>query len=222
MKNSVLLLVLAFATFLVTSCQDVNRSIMRKSYILPDSLYNFFPQKEPLYGDLIFNKIIGTPKNDPSSSSLCMFSPSYMGELYTCSDSLKRDQLCRMYKKIAIREFTSSDDNYFIIGSEYELSKKYDSSFFKEAYVKIHDCSYLIPYFQELFDFNEISYDTVTLCTLPSSYNLFVLKSGKCPVLANINSYEWNLLPQNVRHGYNCGVAINPKSPYILYWALLW
>ena len=195
---------------------------MRKSYMIPDSLYCFFPQDEPLFSNLIFEKIIGTPKNDYSSSSLCLFAPSYIGEVYICIDSIKREQLCTMYKKIAKREFAANDNDYFVIGSEYELSKKYDSIFLKNAYVKIQDYSDLIPYFQELFDLNEINYDTITLCTLPSSYKLFVLKSGKCSVYADINPYEWILLPQNLRHGYNCGVAIDPKSPYILYWAILW
>ena len=137
--------------------------------MIPDSLYCFFPQDEPLFSNLIFEKIIGTPKNDYSSSSLCLFAPSYIGEVYICIDSIKREQLCTMYKKIAKREFAANDNYYFVIGSEYELSKKYDSIFLKNAYVKIQDYSDLIPYFQELFDLNEINYDTITLCTLPSS-----------------------------------------------------
>ena len=37
-----------------------------------------------------------------------------------------------------------------------------------------------------------------------------------------ISRYDWDLLPENIRHGYSCGVAFNDEKKYIYYWAMTW
>lgn len=204
----------------ITSCQNINRTMMRKSYAIPDSLYSFFPNEDAFFDELEFTCIIGTPKS-VRKKSLWMFGVTSFVEYYSCEDSVSKNKIIDFYRQTAPYAFDASDKNYFIIGDEYELLKQFDSLSIKKAYEKIPTVSSLLPHFNEFDPPINIQYDT-TLCSLPNTYDIFILKSGCRLTSDDKELYEWELLPTRLRHGYNCGVAIDRNSPNVIYWALEW
>ncbi len=219
MKKLLIFLILIIANTSLTSCQDLNRSMTRKQYYVPDSLFSFFPKSDTLFSGLHLKTTIGTPKSfDPES--MCMFGVYFLSEYYSCNDSLRKLNLIKYYSNTAIRSFKADDkDNYFIIGDEYELLKKYDTSFLKKTYEEIHDCSFLLPHFSEFETQMQILYDTTNICSLPNTYEIYVIKAGN---YNNEGKNEWRLLPAKIKHGYSSGVAIDIKSSIIIYWSLVW
>ena len=221
MKKRSLFLMLFVVSMSFISCQDFNRSKMRDFYLIPDSLYSFFPQNDTLFDDLRLESIIGTPKYSSGLDSLCMFAIIYLAEYYSCNDSSRKQNLLEYYRNMAIRTFKADEnDNYFVIGDEYELIEKYDTSFLRKSYEKISDCSFLLPYFSEFGTEIQLLYDTANICSLPNTYEIFVIKAGI--YTAEDKKNEWRLLPAKIKHGYSSGVAIDRKSPIIIYWSLMW
>ncbi len=220
MKVNFFLISILFASITITSCQNINRTMMREKYAIPDSLYSFFPNDDVFFDKLEFTSIVGTPKSF-NNSSLCMFATKSLIEYYSCQDTVAKNKLINHYRQTAPNAFNASDINYFIIGDEYELLKQFDSLSIRKAYEKIADVSSLLPHFNEFEHQISIQYDT-TLCSLPNTYEIFTIKTGHRLTSDDKKLYEWELLPSRLKHGYNCGVAIDRNSPNIIYWALEW
>lgn len=217
---NIFLISIIFASIAITSCQNINRTMMRKTYAITDSLYSFFPNNDLLFNELEYTDIVGTPKSF-NKNSLCMFATTSLTEYYSCQDTVAKNKLIDHYRQTASAAFNSNDINYFIIGDEYELLKQFDSLSLKKAYEKIPVISSLLPHFNEFEPQINIQYDT-SLCSLPNTYEIFVLKAGRISPSEDRKLYEWDLLPSRLKHGYNCGVAIDKSSPNIIYWALEW
>jgi len=220
MKKIIIFPVLFVVCTSFNSCQDLNRSIMRNNSIIPDTLYSFFPQNDTLFDGLHLKTITGTPKSS-IQDSLCMFATYFLAEYYSCKDSSRKYNLLEYYRNTAIRSFNAVDnEKYFIIGDEYDLQIKYDTSFLRKSYERIPDCSFLLPDFSAFEPEIKFSYDTSNLCSLPDTYEIFVIKAGICDV--GVKKNEWNLLPAKIKHGYISGVAIDIKRPIIIYWSVMW
>lgn len=115
----------------------------------------------------------------------------------------------------------SGENNYFIIGSERELLHSYDTTNLKEKYA-YHINAPLVLNFHEVINIKDTFYDKATLCGLPGDYEIFIIKSGNKYVLPEKYRYEWEILPEKIRHGYSGGMAFSKDKLYVYYWLVAW
>lgn len=149
------------------------------------------------------------------------FEVSYLSNIYKCNHLMSLNKLILEYKSLSLSSINTESENYFIIGSESDMLKLYDSIYLKNKYQKYKE-SILILSFHEIFKDFFMLYDSTTICGLPKGYEILVLKSGKDYVLPKKYKTEWSILPPEIKHGYCSGVAFKEGEPYIIYWAVAW
>ena len=223
MKN-----IISISIFLVClincSCQNRNNSINKnyqEHYIIPDSLYSFFPKES--FGknnfNLIFHSTNAKKNNLPYFKE--EFAVTELVTIYKCNDKLKFDSLKNIYMGEHICQFLSGERNYFIIGSERDMLNLYDSLLLKKKY-QIIDLKGFIINLHKILKEEPIFYDSTTTCGLRKQYKILVLKSGDKYILPDKYKYEWSILPNKIKHGYRSGVAYKDSEPYLIYWVVAW
>ncbi|HOF16282.1 MAG TPA: hypothetical protein PLF32_09015 [Bacteroidales bacterium] len=141
-------------------------------------------------------------------------------EAYQCENKEFLQQLQEEYSSKSLFVVKSEDKDYFVISSERELLKAYDSLQLQDYYTRLKDK--VILSFKESFNDMPFLYDSTTISGLPVGYEILVLKSGNKFVLPEDHLYEWSILPENLKHGYRSGVAFKEGEPYIIYWLVAW
>lgn len=112
-------------------------------------------------------------------------------------------------------------DGYFIIGSERDMLSSFDTIRLKEQYQN-HLNTPLVLNFHEIFKEKQNLYDKTTTSGLPDDYKILIVKSGNEYVLPEKYRYDWQLLPEKIRHGYTSGIAYSKKEKSIIYWVVAW
>ena len=82
---------------------------------------------------------------------------------------------------------------------------------------------YLILDFVDYYE--DIEYyesDTLTVLGFNQDFELYILEFGNQYVIDLSKYIEWDLLPQELKHGYSCGVVMNRKDYNVTYWAVAW
>lgn len=194
----------------------------RSGYVIPDSIFSFFPDFSSNFKG--FELIVMTENALKSEFPLILseFDPVKIVETYQCNTE-NSQILENQYYKQALFTISSQDSNYFVIGSERELLKRYDSLRLKEKYFR-NSKPAIIFYFNEVFNKKQHPFtgDTSTICGLPKDFEILVLKSGNEYVLPQDHFYDWSILPKGLRHGYRSGVAFKKRGTYIIYWVVAW
>jgi len=217
MKKAFVILVVSLS---VSSCTFSQMSLKRENYLIPDSLFSFFPDKSDKYRYLKIKTIFENAKKTETSLPLLEFDVVKLIELYQCNNKDFLQQLINEYRLQSIFSIKSESKDYFVIGSGWDLSQKYDTLQLKERYAKLKDKS-MVLYF-EPFEETPSLYDATTISGLPVGYEILVLKSGNDFVLPQDDLLEWSVLPENLKHGYRSGVAFKEDEPYIIYWVVAW
>lgn len=194
--------------------------LKRDNYVISDSLFFFFPDKSNKYVPLKIAIIFENVERTEIPLCLSEFDPAKLVEAYQCENKEFLQQLQEEYSSKSLFVVKSEDKDYFVISSERELLKAYDSLQLQDYYTRLKDK--VILSFKESFNDMPFLYDSTTISGLPVGYEILVLKSGNKFVLPEDHLYEWSILPENLKHGYRSGVAFKEGEPYIIYWLVAW
>lgn len=198
----------------------LEESLKRKNYVIPDSLFSFFPDKLDKYKYLKVIYIYNNAEKTETPFGAEEFTGYRITEAYQCENTESLQQLMKEYRSQAIFTIKSERKDYFVIGSERELFKEYDTLQLQKNYSKAKER--IVLSFKESFSDMPLLLDTTTISGLPLGYEILVLKSGNSFVLPEDHLYEWSILPEDLRHGYRSGVAFKEDEPYIVYWVVAW
>ena len=221
MKILKIITLLTFLSLLVMCSSEQRKKqnikmIKNDKYIIPDSLYAFFPKKD---SDCKLGIYITNAVENNLPYFFEEFSINYIIKVYSYNNNKLVTALKKDFLRTSINKFTAKDSTYFIIGSERNLLKEYDSLQIKNIYHNYQKNS-LILNFGDFFKNKSKFYSQYTLCKLPESYDILILKMNYKNVLDAKYTYNWDLLPERLKHGYTSGVAFNQTDPYIIYWVV--
>lgn len=202
----------------------MNELLKRDNYVIPDSLFSFFPDKTDMYEDFKVENIFVNAEKSEVSLRLSEFDPTILVEIYQGKNLKILQHLLNDYRFQAISSVKSQNKDYFVLGSERELLKRYDILQLKEQYAKLDDKPLIFNFRESCcdIDFPSRCCDTTTISGLPLGYEILILKSGSDIVLSQDHLYEWSVLPDHLKHGYRGGVAFKEGESYIIYWVIAW
>ena len=218
--NVVKTTVIIFFVLNIFSCGAKYKDTTIKKYIIPDSIFQFFPSKQQHNLKLIFTSD-NAEKIDAKYFST-EFVITYICEVYQFKDLNETRKIESIYQSISLNTINISDSNYFVIGSERDLCARFDSLMLKKSYSKFHSNLNLVPNFGEMIDLSSLLLNSTALSDLNYEYKLYILKSGNKFILPEKYKTEWNLLPCQIKHGYQSGVAINYNLRNLIYWTMAW
>ena len=205
-----------------TSDEKTNDNISNKGkYVIPDSLFSFFPDKSSKYKGLKMIKFFENAQQSENSLTLLEFDPTKIIKAYQCGNKEILQQLIEEYRSQSMFSIKTESNDYFVMGSAWELSKKYDTLELKEQFIKLNDVPLVFNFRESFYDI-PLLYDATTISGLPVGYEMLILKSGNSIVLPQNQLSEWSVLPNNLKHGYRSGVAFKEDTPYIIYWIVAW
>ena len=191
-------------------------------YNIPDSIYSFFPQKGH-NTNIIADWLSTNARINTSGVPLIpdKFIVSLIVKRYKCNNKDLFVSIVNSHKKQALYSTFSESDDYAIIDDERDLRKQIGDSLLKENYSNLLEKK-LIMGFSEVFDRDPSFYSYKNKCGLPDGYEILVLKSGNKFVLPERYNFDWDILPETLKHGYLSGVAFKESEPYIIYWVVAW
>jgi len=199
----------------------IEEALKRKNYVIPDTLFSFFPDKSDMYKYLEIIKIAESAQKTETPFEPQQFNVYRIVEIYLSKNKTSLEQLSSEYRSQSLFSAKSENNDYFILDYGWELSLRYDTLQLKEQYLKLGD-NPLVFNFRSTLDNMPFLYDTTTISGLPAGYEILILKSGSNFVLPQDRLYEWSVLPNNLKHGYRSGVAFKESEPYIIYWVMTW
>jgi hypothetical protein len=204
------------------SNQQNNTEIMQSTgnYIIPDSLISFFQN----YSNEKLRPLVST--TNAGETDLPYFAEefviTYIVKGFTCKDTAWCAQAAKTLIEKGAIKIQSSESGYFVIGSERNLLSSFDAPNLKEQYSNRHLNTPLVLNFHEIFKEKRNLYDKTTISGLPRDYEILIIKSGNKYVLPDKYKYDWNLLPEQLKHGYTNGIAYSKDKTSILNWVVAW
>ncbi len=219
MTNKIIVLIMSLLVLL--QCKTSLQPKERINNVLVDSIFNFIPKSNSLISnELVSSNAIINNYNQ----NLLFFDPYYYVEILYYNDSQAFIKDISMFEAKYPTQYLSQDTSYFIIGSEWELSKEFDSTVLKARYLN-KTFNQLLPNFGEIINLSDYYISTKTICHLSEGYKIIIISSGnhtllKPEAIKLINN--WHILPQAIIHGYNRGVAYKIGEQKILYWIITW
>lgn len=213
--NTLILAILC--CFFNCSCQK-KAGILYEKYILPDSLVDIFNNHNDGFElvEFITNAQSTTIPYKPDE-----FETTFIVKVFFCGDSVMLMKYLSEYNKHSIIKVSSSNNNYFIIASERELCNKFDTVLLRKRFLNFKNENLLIS-FHQLFSDKTKFLCSKTICGLPEDYQIIVLKSANTYVLPLEYKYEWEILPNEIKHGYRVGIAYSKLKKYIIQWIVAW
>jgi len=206
---------------LLCQCKSRLEITDRNNSIITDSAFNFFPHTT---SNIILEKVVTNATLKNSNQPLIFFNPLFYVELIDFKESVEFNEEIAKNERISKSQFMSQDSCYFIIGSEWEMTKTFDSADLIKKYDNIQ-LNQIIPFFGEILSPEDNCLSSNTICGLTEGYKIMILSSEyRCVVkdgkLKNING--WSALPIKLKHGYIRGLAFSTKEQRIIYWVVTW
>lgn len=231
MRKVTILIVLSLVSLSSFSCkrmtirriqEDITKSVQKRdNYIIPDSLYSYFPEYErPNKRKLEFECASSKAKPLKPEVGMMGFNVAHIIELYKCDDKGYFRDIISGYRNKALFEFSTDSDDYFIINNDAYVLLEYDDLLLAEKYSYYKDKP-LVSDFSSLFD-NESNFEYQTVSGLPPEYTIMILQSRNEFVLPERYYHDWEVLPDQIKHGYRNGIAFNPEDQTIIYWVMAW
>ena len=222
--NKFVYFVLAFFIVISSSCMRRDNDQEGKTkgkYIIPDSLYSFFPEK-----DFVFNKKrVKIKTNNAEKTNLPYykyeFAITFYVKVYQYTDKSYFFETKKSYVNQSINKFESAENNYFVIGSERDLFSRYDTLELKKKYLNLNKIDLVLDFHGILKDHSDF-YNQNTICGLPKNYEILKLISGDEFVLPKKYKNSWEVLPDKFKHGYLGGVAYNESEYSMIFWVAAW
>ena len=200
-------------------CGRSDGTTFNNSDAISDSLSYFFPEERESI------KLVFTTKNSMSEydkDSDLKFSTFFLLKVYVINDTVEYYNERNTLLEMSHIQYKSDNNDYFIIGSEYELLKKYSLESLRINYRDI-DIDKLVPYFGDIFDSSLEWYSEETICKLNGEYTIAIIDSRTENVLKlKKNPNSWEILPDKIKHGYLTGASFSDKNQTIIYWVCTW
>ena len=201
--------------------KDDKKNQKDEAYVIPDSLYSFFPDNS---SDNKKNKlsieVTNAEKTDLPYYKV-EFAVKLLAKVYICEDTSYYAKRKDIFISQSINRFKSENTSYLIIGSERDLLEDYDKLELKEKYLNFKD-NPLVLNFKEVFYEIPNFQSSSTICGLPEGYEILILKSGNEYVLPEKYKMDWDVLPEELKHGYISGVALKESEGIMIYWVVAW
>lgn len=203
--------------------QSTHKEIVkeRQGLILSKEVLSFFPDEKLLKKGL---KLLFQSSNAfyrELSYDTIEFATKQLVEMYQIYDDNVADSLKNIYRERAVTQFLSEDNDYFVISSERDLFRQYDSLTLVKKYVETLPDRMTIDfhsYFEEGYPF----YKKENTNGLEDGYHIVVLKMDSAYILPAKYKNEWELHPSFLKHGYRSGVTFKDKGRYMIYWVVAW
>lgn len=218
MRKHVLMVQIVNLAFCFASCQNVWKSTFFKTnYVIPDSvLYEFDTIKHftliEMGGDVVDHQY-------PYFTD--EFELLYRWKVYQCNDSGQMQRFRKQCLRSAVYVVNPNDSLFLTFENERSLKFEYDIVMLDSLFENILDCGHLLPNFKNIFDF--LSNGTKLYRFSPDSIVFCVMKYGDRFILPKDYEYNWNLLPDRIKHGYNSGVAFDKHTQDCFYsWTIAW
>lgn len=227
MKVKLLLLKGYILAFILCSCgrlqvspqqfdMTIDNLLKRDGYIIPDSLFSFFPSDSNTL-KLLECKMISQNASKYLDLHVDGFTPFSIVELYETNNSTVRKIIDRYMPK-AFSVVDAGDTSYNALMVHYFVYSKFHVLSIKDVY---DPNAPIVPYFDDVKEQCNMGYEE-TKCELIPGTKIITLMSGNDCLLDSSYRYEEPELPQNMRHGYRSGIAAHPDSCYIFYWTIIW
>jgi hypothetical protein len=200
---------------------EINNNILnRQNIVIPDSLFCFFPQEsDSEFMTKTTTKISNIYRFD--SLQIKYFAPSNYLSQYFCNNESVFNAIVEKLKNNSIAKTKIDSNDYMLITNQNTLFSIFDTLQLKTKYQKYKD-KVFVPDFATDKRYPVKESDTLTLCGLPSTSEILLLKSGNDFVLPEDLYYNWDILPEDIRHGYRAGVAFKQNELYLIYWVVAW
>ena len=188
-------------------------------YTIPDTIYSFFPQNSAGVTDWL------STNAQVDTSDVPLIPDKFIVQLivkrYKFNNKDLFASIVNSHKEQSLYSTFSESDDYALIYAERDLRKQIGDSLLKENFSNLLEKK-LIMGFSEVFDRDPDFYSYRNKCGLPDGYDILVLKSGNEFILPERYNFDWDILPEKLKHGYLSGVAFKENEPYIIYWVVAW
>lgn len=220
------MILMILVTLEIISCgsndKPCNKSLP-DNVLIPDSLISYFPEKNTpgikyeYGGGNVFEKINET-RYQPFEMNI-----SYLVKTYSIASRSIYNELDSLFREECIVKINPIEDtNFFIVNNPSILLSRYDTAYLKDKYNSLTE-GYLILDFVDYYE--DVEYyesDTSTVLGFNQDFELYILEFGNQYVIDHSKYVEWEVLPQELKHGYSCGVVMNRKDYNVTYWAVAW
>ncbi len=191
--------------------------LKRDGYVIPDSLYSFFPSDSNTL-KLLECKMISQNADKHLDLHVDGFTPFSIVELYETKNISAVREITDRYLPKALSVVDAGDTSYNALMAHYLVYNKYHVLSIKDLY---NPDDPIVPYFDVVKEQCGMGCEE-TKCELVPGTKIITLMSGNDCLLDSPYRYEELELPQNMRHGYRSGIAAHPDSCYIFYWTIIW
>ena len=198
---------------------NVKKQMQEENYIIPDTLCSFFQEYSNQKSKPIMYITNAGDTDLPYFAE--EFAITYIVKGFSCQDTAWFTRLREALTSKGALKIKSGEDSYFVIGSERDMLSSFDTINLREQY-QDHLNIPLVLNFHEIFKETQNLYDKTTISGLPRDYEILIIKKGNEYVLPEKYKFDWNFLPESIKHGYANGVAYSKKELSILYWAVAW
>ena len=197
----------------------VDELLRRDNYIIPDSLFSFFPSVLDSSHTLECLTVLQNASKN-YDFEVDGFVPYDIIELYRTKDVATVRSMLDRYLDSSISTVDAGDTTYHSMMVYYYAYLTFEKSYLREVLPQNTDAP-IVPFFHNIADYCGIGCEE-TQCELIPGTKILTLMSGTDSLLAPEYCYAQSSLPAPIRHGYRSGIAAHPDSCYILYWTVVW
>lgn len=196
----------------------IDNLLSRDRYIIPDSLFSFFPSDSNTL-KLMNCKMISQNSSKHLDLSVDDFRPFSIVELYETKNISTVREIIDRYMPNALSVVDAGDTSYNALMAYYLVYSKYQSLLsYKDLY---NPDDPVVPYFDVVKEQCRMGCEE-TKCELIPGTKIITLMRGNDCLLDSSYRYEEPEMPLEIRHGYRSGIAAHPDSCYIFYWTIVW
>lgn len=197
----------------------VDYLLKRDGYVIPDSLYSFFPSDSNMLKEMECQMI---SQNASKDLDVCFdgFTPFSIIELWKVKDTSFQCKLMDKYMSEELSVVDAGDTSYNTLMVHYMLWHKFPEKSVSDVYYQ-HANDPVVPYFDDVKIYCGMGCSSTKCELIPGTKIITLLSGGDCLLEPSLRTEEPRL-PQEIRHGYRSGVAAHPDSCYILYWTIAW
>lgn len=199
------------------SDMTIDNLLKRDGYIIPDSLFSFFPSDSNTL-DLLECKMISQNASKHLDLHVDGFTPFSIVELYETKNISTVREIIDRYMPKALSVVDAGDTSYNALMAHYLVYNKYNVLSIRNLY---NPDGPIVPYFEDVKEQCGMGCEETKCELIPGTMIITLMRGNDC-LLDSLYRYNEPELPQNIRHGYRSGIAAHPDSCYIFYWTIIW
>lgn len=148
------------------------------------------------------------------------FKPKYHFEEYNTNDQQIFDSIYNYFDSIAIEKIRPTDTDYFIVGLEPSMIERFGEDSLKVLYENSIRVPIIVDFHlgkRKIKNIVDSNY-----CGLSEEFEIFILNHRNISILPKNEQIDWDLLPEEIKHGYSLGVSMKREPCSIIYWVVAW